>query len=196
MEKNEIVEALIPVINILDKLNISYFISGSLASSAYGLARATLDIDIVISLQAQQIKPLVNHLKDHYYIDSKMISDALKKKTSFNILHLNTMLKIDFFIPEKNSYSQTVFERKKIDTLQDTPGSRKIYLISPEDIILNKLVWYKSGNQISEKQWSDVIGVIKIQGNDLDRTYLKKWSTYLDIRYLLEKALLECKLEL
>ncbi len=188
MKKNEISEALEPVIKTLDEVSIPYCISGSLASSAYGFARATLDVDIVINIEPPQIKPLISKLKKNYYIDPEMISNAVKRKSSFNILHLKTMLKIDFFVSKNDSYSDKLFERRIKDKLQDEADSIEIYLISPEDIILNKLVWYKLGNQISEKQWHDVIGVMKIQGKDLDAKYLKKWAEHLSVQELLEKV--------
>jgi len=188
MKKNEISEALEPVIKTLDELNIPYCISGSLASSAYGFARATLDVDIVINIGLHHINPLISGLEKKFYVDPEMISNAFKRKSFFNILHLKSMLKIDFFVSTNDSYSDKIFERRIKDKLQDEADSIEIYLISPEDIILNKLVWYKFGGKVSEKQWADVIGVLKIQGKDLDMKYLKKWAEHLNVQELLKKA--------
>jgi len=93
-------------------------------------------------------------------------------------------------------YQQTAFERKIRDKLDDEPDSINIYLCSPEDIILNKLVWYKTGGGTSERQWSDVIGVIKVQGKNLNKNYLNKWGVQLGIAGLLKQAFSECNTNL
>ena len=153
MKKNEITAALEPVLFAFDELGIHYYIAGSVASSAYGFARATLDVDLVSDLTSYHIHPLVDKLKKDFFIDSDMIDDAIKAKSSFNILHLDTMLKIDVFILKDYPYAQKAFERKIKDKLEDDPDSLNIYLASPEDVILSKLEWYKTGGEISEKQW-------------------------------------------
>jgi hypothetical protein len=196
MKKNEIAEALEPVIKTFDELGILYYIGGSIASSAYGIARTTLDIDMVSNLIPSNIKPLTERLKEKYYIDAEMISEAIKRQSSFNILHLDTMLKIDVFILKSREYSQKAFERKIKDKLEEDPDSISIYLCSPEDIILNKLEWYKSGGEISERQWNDIAGVIKVQSNNLDKEYLRRWASQLELFDLLEKAFSECNLTL
>jgi hypothetical protein len=196
MQKNEIVAALEPVINALDDLGLSYYIGGSIASSAYGMARSTLDVDLVLELETFHIQPLVNKLKGEYYIESEMINDAIKEKTSFNIIHLKSMLKIDVFILKDQLYPKKAFERKTKDKLDDEAGSINIYLCSPEDIILLKLEWFKSGGEVSERQWLDVLGVIKIQFEKLDKDYLKLWAKQIGVFSLLEKSFSECDIDL
>jgi hypothetical protein len=196
MQKNEIVAALEPVINALDDLGLSYYIGGSIASSAYGMARSTLDVDLVLELETFHIQPLVNKLKSEYYIKSEMINNAIKEKTSFNIIHLKSMLKIDVFILKDQVYPKKAFERKTKDKLDDEAGSINIYLCSPEDIILHKLEWFKSGGEVSERQWLDILGVIKIQFEKLDKDYLKYWAKQLGVFNLLEKSFSECDIDL
>lgn len=193
MNKSDIATILKPVVKTFEELGVLYYVGGSVASSAYGIARATLDVDLVSNLQSHQVNLLVEKLKPAYFIDSKMILDAIKTGSSFNIIHLDSMMKIDFFILIDKPYPQKAFERKRIDTLDDEADSIKMYLCSPEDIILNKLEWYKAGNQVSERQWLDVLGVIKVQGDSLDLDYLKHWARELDVLDLLEKALVEGK---
>lgn len=196
MKKNEITAALEPVLNAFDELGIRYYIGGSIASSAYGFARATLDVDVVSDLSSFHIQPLVEKLKDDFFIDSEMINDAINSISSFNILHLDTMLKIDVFVLKDYPYAQKAFERKIKDKLEDDPDSLDIYLASPEDVILSKLEWYKSGGEVSERQWLDILGVIKVQYDNLDLQYLRKWAKQLGVFKLLEKSFLECDLEL
>ena len=196
MQKNEIAAALEPVISAFDDLGLSYYIGGSLASSAYGVARSTLDVDLVLELETFHIQPLVSKLKGEYYIESEMINDAIKEKTSFNIIHLKSMLKIDVFILKDQLYSKKAFERKIKDKLDEEAGSINIYLCSPEDIILHKLEWFKSGGEVSERQWLDIQGVIKVQFNKLDKDYLKWWAKQLGVFSLLEKSFSECDIDL
>ncbi len=196
MKKNEIISALEPVIKVFDELGLLYYIGGSIASSAYGIARATMDVDLILNLDASYIESLLEKLKDNYFIDGEMISDAVKAKSSFNIIHLETMLKIDIFILKDHPYAQKAFERKIKDKLEEEPSAISIYLCSPEDIILCKLDWYKAGSETSERQWMDIIGVIKVQRDNLDKSYLNIWAQKLGLLNLLKKAFQESKLKL
>lgn len=196
MKRNEIISAVEPLIRVLNELGISYYISGSIASSAFGKARATMDVDMVLNIQPVHVKPFVLKLKKIYYLDEEMILDAIMTMSSFNLIHLETMLKVDVFILSDQPFQQSAFERKIIDKLDDEPDSINVYLSSSEDIILNKLLWYKAGGRSSEKQWSDVLGIIKVQEEALKKDYLKKWAGQLGIIELLEKAFSECKINL
>jgi len=192
MEKSEIELALEPVIKAFDEMGISYYLCGSLASSAYGLSRTTQDIDLVSDISIEHVNSLVEKLKEKYFIDSEMLRDAIKSETSFNLIHLDTMFKIDIFILKEDPYSKESFNRIQEDSLDQGKNSLKIFISSPEDVILSKLIWFKLGNEISERQWLDVLGVIKIQGDNLDKEYLIQWAKQKDIYDLLRKAFKEC----
>lgn len=192
MKRNEIVAALEPVIKALNELGLLYYIGGSVASSAFGIARATLDVDLILQMGSYHITQLINKLKNEYYIDEAMINDAIRTESSFNLIHLETMLKIDVFISKNQPYPQKALERKIQDKLEDDPNTINVYFCSPEDIILSKLEWYKSGGEISERQWFDVLGVIKVQGDNLDKSYLKMWAKELGVFNLLETSFEEC----
>ena len=191
MKKSEIQEAIKPIVKIFEELGISYYIGGSVASSVYGIARATMDIDFVSNLNQTHINLLGQKLKHLYFIDENMILDAVKTGSSFNLIHLETMLKIDVFILREKEYYKKAFERRRKDFISDEPDSVQVYLCSAEDSILSKLEWYKLGGGISERQWKDILGVIKVQGDLLDEEYLIKWSEELGVTDLLEKAILE-----
>lgn len=192
MEKSEIELALEPIINVFDEMGISYYLCGSLASSAYGLSRTTQDIDLVSDISMGHVNSFVEKLKEKYFIDAEMIRDAIKSETSFNLIHLDTMFKIDIFILKVDPYSKTSFNRIQEDSLDQGKDSLKIFISSPEDVILSKLIWFKLGSEISERQWLDILGVIKIQGDNLDKEYLIQWSKQRDIYDLLRKAFKEC----
>lgn len=188
MKNPDIILAVKPIIKTFDDLSISYYISGSIASSIYGMARATMDVDIVAAIESNHILPLRKYLEKEYYIDENIIADAIRRNTSFNLIHLETMIKIDVFIHKNESYQQETICRKRKDILDENDTSTEYYFSSPEDIIIHKLQWYEMGGRISERQWLDVIGVIKVQGASLDKSYLKSWSEKLRIIELLKNA--------
>jgi hypothetical protein len=187
MNNKEIITALDILVNSFKTIGIEYYIGGSVASSAYGIARATLDIDLIADIKDQNVEPLINSLQNIFYIDEDMIVEAIKHKSSFNIIHLDTMLKIDIFILKDTEYDRNSFNRKKIDTL--TEDSAQYFLCSAEDIILNKMLWFLSSDKLSDRQWKDIIGILKTRGNELDIEYLQKWAKELKITDLVEKAL-------
>lgn len=195
MKQTKILSALEPVINAFEELGITYYIGGSIASSAYGVARATMDVDFVSALELNQVESLVEKLKGSFFVDKEMIIDAIKTKSTFNLLHLDTMVKIDVFILKKSPYFQKAFERRKKDSIVEESTAVSVYLCSAEDVIINKILWFKDGNMISERQWLDILGVLKVQANSLDVYYLKKWAEELQIIDLLKKAFFESGME-
>ena len=196
MQTPDILSALKPVIQSFEKLDISYYIGGSVASSVYGMARATLDVDIIADIKTSQINGLKENLEGDFYIDADMIADAIGRTSSFNLIHLDTMLKIDVFIHKNEPYQNKVLERKIKDTFEEGEQCAEFCFSSPEDIIINKLLWYEMGGKVSERQWLDVTGVIKVQGNLLDKKYLQDWSEKLELLGLLEKAYMDAGLHL
>jgi hypothetical protein len=188
MKNPDIVAAVEPVVKAFEKLGVPYYIGGSVASSAYGVARATLDVDMVSDLKPEHVHPLVEMLESDYYIDEEMILDAIHRSSSFNLMHLETMLKVDVFVVKDRPYYREAFKRKRKDSLDEEQGAAEFYLASSEDIILSKLEWFRMGGNVSERQWGDVLGVLKVQGDSLDVKYLRYWAAELGIADLLEQA--------
>jgi hypothetical protein len=191
MENPDIIAAVEPVIKAFEKLGVFYYIGGSIASSAYGLARATLDVDMVSDLKPENVSILVEMIESEYYIDKEMILNAIKRGSSFNIIHLETMLKVDIFLKKDSPYAKEAFKRKRKETLDEENRTTEFFLASCEDIILNKLEWFLMGGEVSERQWNDVLGVIKVQGDLLDKEYLSHWGADLGVTGLLERAFKE-----
>lgn len=194
MNPIDLTPALSLIVEAFDKLEIDYYIGGSVASSVYGIPRTTIDIDVVVDLNGSHVEPLCMMLEDSYYIDKDVFRRSLERSSSFNIIHFETMMKIDIFVLKKRSFDRVAFQRRKLDTLDPGEDSAKYYFSSPEDIILNKLEWYKMGGQVSERQWSDLIGVLKVQGRSLDMEYIKKWGEELEVADILDRALAEMKI--
>ena len=187
MKKPDIIIALDMVIGCFEKLSIDYYIGGSVTSSAYGIARATMDVDVVADIKTHQVNSLVHTLEKDYYINAETVKDAINRMASFNLIHLETMVKIDVFIMQNRPYDSNAMARRRYDTL-DEKSPRRFYLSSPEDIILGKLQWYHAGGRVSQQQWKDVLGVLKIQAGKLDLEYLKSWATKLDLSDLLNRS--------
>ena len=190
MSHPDIYAAIEPVLSIFEKLDIPYYIGGSVASSALGVARTTIDIDLVADVHREHIETLIQALHDEYYIDAGMIADAIERRSSFNLIHFATMLKVDVFIPKQSAYAREAFARKRLDKLAEESDD-EYYIATAEDVILNKLDWYRMGGEVSERQWGDLVGVLKVQGEAIDMDYLRHWAAQLDLMALLERALRE-----
>lgn len=173
---------------VFDALGIRYVVGGSLASSIYGIPRATQDVDLVADIRLSHVDAITSALAGEFYVDADMIRDAIKRRASFNVVHLATMFKADVFIFQGDSWSREVMARARTEQLDLAEGKVTIRFASPEDTLLHKLIWYKLGNQISDRQWGDILGVLKVQGEALDQTYLEHWAPLLDVLDLLVRA--------
>lgn len=178
------------VVEVLEELGVTYFIGGSLASAVHGVVRATMDVDLVADLQLAQIAPFVASLGESFYADDEMIRSAIEQRSSFNLIHLETMFKVDIFILKRRDFDQQQIQRRVYQTLSENL-KRKAYIASAEDIILAKLEWYQMGGGVSDRQWHDVLNVIRVQAEMLDQEYLHHWAEELDIFELLERAMEE-----
>jgi hypothetical protein len=169
-----------PVVEVFERLGIAYYIGGSVTSSIHGIPRATVDVDLVADIRRKHVPLLVNLLEAVYYIDRDMILEAIQRRASFNLIHLESTLKIDVFILKSSPYAQQAFQRRRKDLL-DAEQGLELFLASPEDIILSKLEWFRMGGGVSERQWTDVMGVLKVQQGHLDMPYLRRWAEELGL---------------
>lgn len=176
------------VVDIMEALHVPYFVGGSLASAVHGVVRTTMDVDIVAALQPEHVGPLVARLGEEFYADETMIHDAVVSHRSFNLIHFDSMFKVDVFVTTNRPFERAQFERRALLTLSQEP-QRTAYVTTAEDIILAKLEWYRQGGEISERQWHDVSNVIKVQGEALDMDYLRRWAGQLRVEDLLERVL-------
>ena len=180
------------VIDALESLRVPYFVGGSLASAVHGVVRATMDVDIVADLRLEHVEPLVRILGDAFYADAEMMRAAVRRRRSFNLIHLETMFKVDVFVRKERPFDQAQFERRVLQTMTTDP-ERTAYVASAEDTILAKLEWYRMGGQTSDRQWRDVQDVLKVQEARLDLPYLRRWAAQLGLRDLMERALSEAE---
>src|SRR2546421_10361826 len=195
MSIDTILSALMPVVDAFEDLTIEYYVGGSVASVAYGFYRATADVDIIADIRMDHVPQLVKRLQGAYYIDADMIKDAIKHRSEFNLLHLNTMFKVDVFIQKTRLFDLEVRSRVQEGTINDAPNDRLFFVESPEDVVLTKLEWYKMGGAVSDRQWGDIKGVLKIWGTKLNVDYLRRWAIVLGVSDLLERVMAEAGLE-
>lgn len=188
MLPSDTLAALIPLVEQLERLGVAYYIGGSVVSSTHGIPRSSLDVDIVADLAPEHISPLVDALKSIYYIDGEMIRDAIARRSCFNLIHLATSFKVDVFAVKNRRYDRVALDRIGKRRVNIENSAKEFYLASPEDIVLAKLEWYRLGNEVSERQWNDVLGVLRVQGDSLDRPYLFQWATELGVADLLVQA--------
>lgn len=180
-----------PLIRILQAMGVPCYIGGSLASSMHGNPRSTIDADLVVNLRENQVESLCNAIEALYHADLEVIREAVSKRDSFNILHRETLMKIDVFVMRGYRYERQVFDHVKELPPDLEQPEETLPFCSVEDIILNKLIWYDMGGRVSDKQWSDLKTVMKIHANTLNRQYLQEWAEYLDVKILLGDALAE-----
>lgn len=178
------------VTKVFEKLNIPYLIGGSIASTIYGMVRTTQDVDMVADMQLQHVQNFIAALQNDFFMDKEMISASIREKSSFNIIHRTSMFKVDVFIQNQSPFQQSELTRAKKQVILVEPEI-SAYFASPEDTILAKLEWFRKGGEVSERQWRDVIGILKVRAGILDLEYLRKWARELDVIDLLEKALRE-----
>jgi hypothetical protein len=187
---SEAMQVTLLVTNLLDKLDIPYVIGGSMASIIHGMLRTTMDVDIVADIQPQQVTPFLAGLQDAFYADEQTIQQAIERRGSFNLIHFSTMFKVDIFIPKGRPFDQQQLDRRLSEQVGPERG-QQIWVLSAEDIVLAKLEWFRLGGEVSERQWRDILGVVKTQQAELDVAYLRRWAQSLGVADLLETALKE-----
>jgi len=185
-------QATLLVTQAFEQLGVPYAVGGSLASSLHGVMRSTLDVDILADLHLEHIQPLIEMLSKEFYADDEMIRGAIEHQSSFNLIHYETAFKVDVFIRKSRAFDQMELERRKLTVIATDP-EQSVYVTSPEDVILAKLEWYRMGGEVSERQWRDILGVLKTRAGELDSDYLRKWANELKVPDLLERALNESR---
>ena len=186
---SELLDALMPVVDAFNKLGAAYYVGGSVASGAFGEFRATNDVDVVADLKAGHAQLLVDALGAAYYADVESINDAVRRRASFNLIHFDTMLKIDIFVLRPRTYDQEALRRRMRRRMSTAADAPEVDFASPEDVILAKLDWFKQGGGVSDRQWRDVQGVLRVQSTALDFVYMRHWAAVLAVDDLLGRAL-------
>ena len=178
------------VTDAFERLGVRYAVGGSLSSSLHGVMRSTLNVDIVADMCLEHIQPLVAALSSEFYADDEMMRDAIETHGSFNLIHYGTSFKVDVFIPKARVFDRMQLGRRTTAIVTTDP-ERSLYVTSPEDVILSKLEWYRMGGEVSDRQWRDILGVLKTQAGRIDLDYLRQWAIELKVGDLLKRAFTE-----
>jgi hypothetical protein len=148
-----------------------------------------LDANLVADLRMEHAEPLVRQLRGAFYVDLEAVREAIRRRSSFHAIHLQEAFQVDVFVCEDRPFDRSQLERREL--YQVSPEAATAYFASPEDLLLSKLEWHRLGQESSARQWSDVLGVMKVQGEKLDRFYLRRWAAELGVADLLGRALEE-----
>ena len=188
MTESALLAALRPVADALDAVDVRYYLGGSIASSAHGIARASLDADIIAALTPEHVEPLASRLLSAYYIPVDRLRSAVAARSSCNFIHLATMFKIDVFVSKQRAFDVQAVARARPEAMGESPDALRVPVASPEDTVLSKLEWFRLGGETSERQWWDIVGVLRVTQH-ADREYLRRWALSLGVADLLERAL-------
>ncbi|HOW67875.1 MAG TPA: hypothetical protein P5186_20900 [Candidatus Paceibacterota bacterium] len=176
-------ELLLDCLRRLNQLGIAYMLTGSMASNAWGIPRTTHDLDFVVQLPPSQTGALAKAFGVDYFVDEPAIHAAYSSPYQFNILHIPSALKIDFWMLRPLPFEQEMFRRRqRINVLGEFA-----WLATPEDVILHKLHWHRLTP--SERQLGDVAGIVAVQQGRLDEGYLHQWAREIDVSDLVTDAL-------
>jgi hypothetical protein len=175
MEQDELLQR---TVETLERLNLTYLVTGSMATILYGEPRFTNDIDIVVQLSAKRIGDFIQAFpRDEFYLDDERIRKAVESRGQFKVLHPASGLKIDVIIPEMDEFDRSRFTRaRRVRPANDYEAT----FASPEDVIVKKLQFQAEGG--SDKHLRDIASVLRISGADLDRDYVTEWADRLGLR--------------
>ena len=180
------IDIALKVASALISVGAEYFLGGSLASSLQGDPRATNDIDFVIALPVGRTNALRDALGSDFEVDTDMLRDAVLHARSANAFYLPVVTKIDFFGRGYEPFDESEFSRRRPVVVR--ASGETIVVKSAEDTVLRKLLWFRGGGEVSEKQWRDVVSVLRISGTAMDDAYLTSWASRLELEALLQRA--------
>ncbi len=170
-------ELLRRVASALREIGAPYFVTGATATVVYGEPRLTNDIDVVVRLGSGQVEALLERFEpDEFYLDEEAAVRAVEIRSSFNLIHPASGLKVDFMVADESAYDESRFERARE---VDVGEGELAYFAAPEDVILKKLEYYQRGG--SEKHLRDIAGILRVSGDELDREYIDDWSERLGL---------------
>jgi hypothetical protein len=181
--EDEVLAVLVRVARALEHAQVEYMVGGSVASSLHGEPRATRDIDFAVRLREEALPRLVAALGQDFAIDEQMVKEAIQRGRSANIFYLPFFMKVDLFVRGSSEYDEAEFARKAV--VEPTEGE-PLFASSVEDTLLWKLRWFRMGGEVSDHQWRDVLGMLRLAGDALDRGYLRHWSAAHGVSDLLD----------
>ena len=187
-DADDIIAALAPVAQAFEQLAIRFYVGGSVASSYYGAMRTTFDVDLVADLEDEHVADFLRLLGAAYYASEPAIREAVRQRSSFNLVHFESSFKVDVFPNRRRPFDKRALARAQPGNLGGASGF-EVPIASPEDSIISKLEWYRMGAEVSERQWNDVAILMKLLGDSVDVPYLRSSAAELGVTDLLERLL-------
>lgn len=189
----DLLDAIVPLSATFEEAEIPYYIQGTVANSLYGMQRATFAVDFVVDLYLEHIDNLQQQLKPFYAIDTQIMRDAVYSQTYFEIVHIESLIKINVLLSQKLDFEKQAHNRiKRHRLLENSPS---VYVASPEDSVLTQLRIYRVEGETADDLWNEILGVLKVQGTSLDFAYLEQWAQKLKIADLLRKGYVDAGLQ-
>jgi hypothetical protein len=177
------------ILDHLTTLKVNYLVGGSIASSFFGEPRFTQDTDLEVCINTAQLTALLDLVKNHFDVNQEAAFEALRRRSSFHLIHFQSQFKIDIFCSRDRPYDRQRMSRRQL--LPEMPAN--FWVSSAEDMVITKLDWYRQGGEISDCQWRDVLSILATQAQHLDYAYMSQWAQNLNLTPLLEKALAQVK---
>ncbi|MCA8976554.1 MAG: hypothetical protein KDC98_17670 [Planctomycetes bacterium] len=178
---------------VLEGLGVRYVLGGSLASVVFGEPRATLDVDIAADLTEQSVRPFLEAIAQDYFVDEARAIDEARSRGSFQLVHRASMIRVDMFVPAWTGLHLWKWRHRRRVAI-GTDGS-SLDVTGPEAIVVQKLVWFREGGEVSDRQWRDVLGVLKCQGDDFDLVAAREQAVACAVADLLDRAAIEAGVE-
>lgn len=186
----EMEEVAVTLGRAFDELGIRYLVGGSVASSLMGEPRATNDIDVLVELSERQVDELSARLGPDFEVDAESLKEAVRRRGSWNIFYLPLVTKVDLFIKRLDPFDAMELDRR----VQVKLAGGSLFVATAEDILLRKLEWFRRGGEASSSQWRDVLGVLRVSGQTIDRAHVALWSQRLGVTDLWRRACTEAGL--
>lgn len=177
---------------VLEDLGIRHLVGGSLASSIHGEPRSTNDIDILADFRDEHVAPFVEAVEEEYHVSGSAVREAISSAGSFNAIHTSGAVKVDVFIAGSDPFNRERLEQREHLQVAEAPAPR-VFVDTAEHSVLRKLEWYRRDGETSDRQWRDIVSILRIQGTRLDRTRLDMWAARLKVSDLLERAWVEAE---